>query len=79
MSPYFGWVPRCAICRNSVNLRVSKTDEYGRAVHEYCYVLKLLSKNDSSLPLPISPMPTEYMDCPCSRQYLLAVAHTAGN
>ena len=44
MSPYFGWVPRCAICRNSVNLRVSKTDEYGRAVHEYCYVLKLLSK-----------------------------------
>ena len=44
MSPYFGWVPRCAICRNSVNLRVSKTDEYGRAVHEYYYVLKLLSK-----------------------------------
>jgi len=44
MSPYFGWVPRCAICRNSVNLRVSKTDEYGRAVHENCYVWRLLSK-----------------------------------
>ena len=44
MSPYFGWVPRCAICRNSVNLRVSKTDEHGRAVHENCYVWRLLSK-----------------------------------
>lgn len=26
-----------------------------------------------------SPMPAEYMDCPCSRQYLPAVAHTTRN
>jgi hypothetical protein len=39
----FGWVPRCAVCRESVNLTVSKADEYGRAVHENCYVQRLLS------------------------------------
>jgi hypothetical protein len=38
MSPSFGWVPHWAICRNSVNLRVSKTDEYGRTIHENCCV-----------------------------------------
>ena len=48
MSPYFGWVLRCAICRNSINLRVSKTDEYGRAVHENCYVWRLLSKKPTT-------------------------------
>ena len=46
--PYLGWVPRCAVCRNSVNLRLSKTNEYGRAVHEHCYVWKLLSKKPTT-------------------------------
>ena len=32
------WVPRCAICNESVNLEESKTDERGKAVHENCYV-----------------------------------------
>ena len=32
------WLPRCAVCRESVNLEESKTDEYGRAVHENCYI-----------------------------------------
>jgi hypothetical protein len=32
------WVPICAICRESVNLGESKTDERGQAVHENCYV-----------------------------------------
>ena len=44
MSPYVGWVPRCAICRKSVDLSVSKTNENGRAVHENCYVWRLLSQ-----------------------------------
>lgn len=35
---------RCVICRESVNLTESKTDEYGRAVHEECYVSVLLAK-----------------------------------
>ena len=38
------WRPRCAICKQSVNLTESKADEYGRAVHENCYVSMLVSK-----------------------------------
>lgn len=30
--------PRCTVCTESVNLEESKTDEYGRAVHENCYI-----------------------------------------
>ncbi len=30
--------PRCTICREPVNLVESKTDEFGQAVHENCYV-----------------------------------------
>ena len=30
--------PRCTICREPVSLEESKTDEYGQAVHENCYV-----------------------------------------
>jgi hypothetical protein len=41
---YEGWLPRCAICKQSVNLTESKADEYGRAVHESCYVSTLVSK-----------------------------------
>lgn len=32
------WRPECAICKTSVKIEDSKTDEYGRAVHEECYV-----------------------------------------
>ncbi|GEM_PF-2145079 len=53
---YFVWVPRCAICRNSVNLAVSKTDEYGRAVHENCYVWSLLSKRPTTAATSASGM-----------------------
>jgi len=41
---YEGWLPQCAICKQSVNLNVSKADEYGRAVHEACYVSRLIQK-----------------------------------
>jgi hypothetical protein len=44
MSPEISWLPRCAICRESVNLEESKTDEYGRAVHENCYVRTVVLK-----------------------------------
>ncbi len=36
-------LPDCCICNNPVPLETSKTDEYGQAVHEECYVLKLCS------------------------------------
>ena len=32
------WLLRCAVCTESVNLEESKTDVYGRAVHENCYI-----------------------------------------
>lgn len=31
----------CCICAESVSLEVSKTNEYGQAVHENCYVQQL--------------------------------------
>lgn len=35
------WHPECVICKESVPLEESKVDEYGKAVHEECYVSKL--------------------------------------
>ena len=32
----------CSICHKPVELAIAKTDEYGRAVHEDCYLLKLV-------------------------------------
>ena len=34
---YESWLPQCAICKESVTLEESKTDERGHAVHENCY------------------------------------------
>jgi len=39
------WVPPCTICKESVNLEESKTDELGQAVHENCYVSSLVAKD----------------------------------
>jgi len=36
-------LPGCSMCNRPVLLETSKTDEYGQAVHEECYVLKLCS------------------------------------
>jgi hypothetical protein len=41
--PYGSWSPQCAICKQSVNLEQSKTDENGSAVHEDCYVSLFIS------------------------------------
>ena len=35
---YEGWLPRCIICRQPVNIEQCKTDKLGRPVHENCYV-----------------------------------------
>lgn len=34
-------LPKCCICNEPVCLETSNTDEYGQALHEECYVLKL--------------------------------------
>lgn len=31
----------CSICNQPVALEIAKTDDFGQAVHEQCYVLKL--------------------------------------
>ena len=39
-------VPACCICNRTVPLENSKTDEYGQAVHEACYVPKACSESE---------------------------------
>jgi len=39
-------LPKCCICREPVCLETSNTDEYGQALHEECYVLKLCLKKE---------------------------------
>src|ERR1700683_2794720 len=34
---YQGWLPQCAICRESVTLEESNTDERGQAIHKNWY------------------------------------------
>lgn len=41
---YKGLLPQCAVCKQAVSLTESKADEYGKAVHEGCYVSVLISK-----------------------------------
>jgi hypothetical protein len=40
------WFPQCAICKNPVSLEHSKADEHGKAVHEVCYVSKLIGERN---------------------------------
>ncbi len=39
-------LPACCICCSPVLLENSKTDEYGQAVHEECYVSKICSESE---------------------------------
>jgi len=38
-------LPTCPICREPVELETSKADEYGHAIHEECYLVKLHLKH----------------------------------
>ena len=38
------WRPECVMCKESVELEESKVDEHGQAIHEECYVSKLVGK-----------------------------------
>lgn len=46
-------IPTCSICHKPVNLETAKIDENGFAVHEDCYVPKIIEK------LATVPRPTE--------------------
>lgn len=41
-------LPRCSLCNKPVELRIAKTDEGGKAIHEECYLLRMQMKR----PLP---------------------------
>jgi hypothetical protein len=43
-------LPTCSICNEPVELETTKTDEYGKAIHEDCYVLKVRLKQVTILP-----------------------------
>jgi predicted amidophosphoribosyltransferase len=36
--------PICSICGEPVNLQTATCDEHGKAVHEECYVQKILAR-----------------------------------
>ncbi|MGD1082628.1 MAG: hypothetical protein ABR881_30305 [Candidatus Sulfotelmatobacter sp.] len=42
------WRPECVICKESVSLERSKTNEHGQAIHEECYVSKLTGKETTA-------------------------------
>ena len=52
----FKHISLCWICGHAVDLETCKTDEYGMAVHENCYVLKLaLAKESKRLMVRMPP------------------------
>jgi hypothetical protein len=42
--PEVQWLPECFICKATVKLEESKTNESGQAVHEDCYVSKFTTE-----------------------------------
>jgi hypothetical protein len=36
------WVPTCPLCNNAVELETCQIDESGKAIHEECYLRKLI-------------------------------------
>jgi hypothetical protein len=44
MPSHVSYFPTCHICHKPVKLETAKTDESGMAVHEGCYLLKVMVK-----------------------------------
>jgi hypothetical protein len=58
MSPYLQvsekqgserWRPQCAFCTQTVCLEDCKANEYGQAVHEHCYVTRLVGSQEKRI------------------------------
>jgi hypothetical protein len=43
--------PNCSVCERPVELEISKADEFGKAVHEECCVLKVKQRTANLFPL----------------------------
>lgn len=57
---------RCQICDRAVALESSKADEYGRAVHEDCYVDRLVPNHQTAHPVLLRKPP--YRDKPKEKE-----------
>ena len=50
-SPVLVLGPRCVVCGKPVQLESTKTDEFGQAIHESCYLRRILAAlSDSPAP-----------------------------
>jgi hypothetical protein len=69
MSNPVSYLPTCHICNKPIKLEMAKTDESGRAVHEGCYLLKVMVKRypvEKAKPLEhiaVSPMSLPCPQC----------------
>jgi hypothetical protein len=44
----------CWLCSNTVDLRTCKIDEYGEAVHEACYTVRITLENSAREVMPVA-------------------------
>jgi hypothetical protein len=42
--------PKCSICNEPVELETAKTDQDGKAVHEECYVSRIMRRKEITPP-----------------------------
>jgi hypothetical protein len=49
--------PSCPLCGKSSTTIDMATDQPGKAVHEECYLNRILGKDYTAQPLPFLPMP----------------------
>ena len=47
-------LPNCSICNERVELETAKTDEDGKAVHEDCYVQRMIRLREITPPTKAS-------------------------
>ena len=61
-------LPRCSICNEPVELETAKTDEDGKAVHEDCYVGRMMRLKEITPPSKASSIGemamAETTECP---------------
>jgi hypothetical protein len=53
----------CCLCSDPVDLRTAKADEYGKAIHEACYVLRVQMTRDIRLSENPSSEATRIANC----------------
>jgi hypothetical protein len=61
------YLPTCHICNKPVKLEMAKTDESGRAVHEGCYLLKVIVKRYPVKAKPLEHIAVSPMSLRCPR------------